>query len=237
MADTPILPHKTCTKCAQTKPVDAFSIARKTKDGRKHQCKQCDANYRLANREAANARDAAYYAANRDERLAKNKAWADANQDKIKAAGVEYRAANKEAIAANKAAYYQENKQARTDYYNAWAQTPEGIAARRAAKVRRRAREQDLECGCVSASALLLITELDNNLCVYCGDEATSYDHVEPLASGGSHCVANLRRACTTCNIRKKDADFETFVARSLRANVTLLLTEIPTALMECPQA
>lgn len=40
--------------------------------------------------------------------------------------------------------------------------------------------------------------------CWICGTEATQWDHVKPLARGGSHILANLRPACAPCNNRKR---------------------------------
>jgi len=41
--------------------------------------------------------------------------------------------------------------------------------------------------------------------CWMCGVlDATQDDHVKPISSGGSHCLSNLRPACTTCNARKR---------------------------------
>jgi hypothetical protein len=41
--------------------------------------------------------------------------------------------------------------------------------------------------------------------CWMCGTQWSSWDHVKPLARGGTDCVANLRPSCTRCNSRKKD--------------------------------
>jgi hypothetical protein len=39
--------------------------------------------------------------------------------------------------------------------------------------------------------------------CVYCGEQATSIDHVKPRWAGGSDDMSNLVPACTSCNSRK----------------------------------
>ena len=42
--------------------------------------------------------------------------------------------------------------------------------------------------------------------CAYCPDgEYEHLDHVIPLILGGKHCPANLRPACESCNLSKKD--------------------------------
>lgn len=56
----------------------------------------------------------------------------------------------------------------------------------------------------------------DRGRCHYCGAQATTVDHVYPVAAGGSSHPENLVAACATCNGRKgatipggptKDAD------------------------------
>jgi 5-methylcytosine-specific restriction endonuclease McrA len=46
-------------------------------------------------------------------------------------------------------------------------------------------------------------TELPTGPCAYCGGVADGWDHVVPLARGGSHTVDNLAPCCQPCNLRK----------------------------------
>ncbi len=89
---------KTCTKCGQTKPLEAFSRRASSSDGRAYQCRECVKAYRAANRERDAARQATYRAANRE---------------KIAERDAAYRRANREAIRARYAAYYEETVRAR----------------------------------------------------------------------------------------------------------------------------
>jgi hypothetical protein len=41
---------------------------------------------------------------------------------------------------------------------------------------------------------------------VYCGEKATTVDHVRPLARGGWEHESNLVPACTFCNCSKNDS-------------------------------
>lgn len=41
--------------------------------------------------------------------------------------------------------------------------------------------------------------------CVYCGGEATGFDHLHPVSKGGAHEALNLATACINCNQRKNN--------------------------------
>jgi hypothetical protein len=60
---------KTCTKCGQTKPPEAFHKSAKYKGGLDCHCRECK-----------KARHVAYYAANRGAVLARNRGWALKNK-------------------------------------------------------------------------------------------------------------------------------------------------------------
>lgn len=47
------------------------------------------------------------------------------------------------------------------------------------------------------------VIERDGGICHYCGDEATTADHVIPRSLGGSDDMDNLVAACRSCNSRK----------------------------------
>lgn len=67
---------------------------------------------------------------------------------------------------------------------------------------RRRARRAGAEvAGPVSAEVYAEIRE--SGPCVYCADEATTVDHVWPLARGGWEHKSNLVPACGRCNFGK----------------------------------
>jgi 5-methylcytosine-specific restriction endonuclease McrA len=76
---------KSCSKCSTIRPLDQFSPARHTRDGRASQCKPCKAAYARrqhhANRPAELARKAAYRAANSARHAEYNRAWRAANPD------------------------------------------------------------------------------------------------------------------------------------------------------------
>jgi 5-methylcytosine-specific restriction endonuclease McrA len=50
----------------------------------------------------------------------------------------------------------------------------------------------------------------DGGRCVYCGNAATSLDHVIPRSRGGAHNWENVVSACGRCNHEKADRDIAT---------------------------
>ncbi len=56
------------------------------------------------------------------------------------------------------------------------------------------------------------IFERFNFLCAYCGDTATTIDHVIPVKHGGGSIRGNLLPACSTCNSRKRTKSLEEFL-------------------------
>ena len=57
------------------------------------------------------------------------------------------------------------------------------------------------------------ILQRDNFTCYLCGNEATTVDHITPLAKGGTDDEWNLAAACKRCNYSKQDRVF--FMASS----------------------
>jgi 5-methylcytosine-specific restriction endonuclease McrA len=68
----------------------------------------------------------------------------------------------------------------------------------------------------VTVEELRGIREVFGDLCVYCGEQATTLDHVIPLARGGPHEVSNLVPACSDCNLRKHNKTPEEWAAHKL---------------------
>jgi 5-methylcytosine-specific restriction endonuclease McrA len=50
--------------------------------------------------------------------------------------------------------------------------------------------------------------------CVYCGSEATGFDHLNPVSKGGQHSLENLAPACGSCNSRKSNHPIWVMVAK-----------------------
>lgn len=96
---------KVCSRCKESKPIEAFSKNRTTADGLAKWCKTC-----------ATKSDKEYYAKNWGKIQARDKAYKSANKEKIKERKKEYRIKNKEKIKENDRKYYAENKEKRKEY-------------------------------------------------------------------------------------------------------------------------
>ena len=65
------------------------------------------------------------------------------------------------------------------------------------------------------------ILKRDDNTCAYCGQEATTVDHIIPISKGGVDHETNLVAACTTCNYGKKDRDAKQFAEKKYAERYT----------------
>jgi 5-methylcytosine-specific restriction endonuclease McrA len=72
---------------------------------------------------------------------------------------------------------------------------------RAAAKVRR-ARMAGVKCTLSEEETRELFDEYEGR-CAYCGDPATTIDHVVPISKGGAHSKENVVPACKPCNSSK----------------------------------
>jgi len=70
-----------------------------------------------------------------------------------------------------------------------------------------------------------LLMEQTDGRCVYCGDPATTFDHIIPVSKGGNTTRGNVAPACISCNSSKKDRDLDQFLLE--RPNVNDLLIDI----------
>lgn len=56
-----------------------------------------------------------------------------------------------------------------------------------------------------TAAEWFAVVALCDGRCVYCGEPATTQDHVIPLSRGGDDGIENVVPACRSCNSSKKD--------------------------------
>jgi hypothetical protein len=69
----------------------------------------------------------------------------------------------------------------------------------------------DFNGALVEAAMKTLDQSPDRLTCVYCGKEATCWDHLLPAAKGGTHQLRNLAPACADCNKKKGGKTWQTF--------------------------
>ena len=87
---------KTCTKCGEVKPIDAYARDRQKRDGRVSRCRAC-----------ISAQNAAYYESNREKISAQNAAYREENREYAKAYAAAYREERLLARHAEAAEHYQ----------------------------------------------------------------------------------------------------------------------------------
>lgn len=68
---------------------------------------------------------------------------------------------------------------------------------------RRRGRTAARGYGAGYQAARLRVLRRDGYRCAYCGDPATTADHLIPVSRGGSSHDSNLVAACMMCNVRR----------------------------------
>lgn len=173
------------------------------------------ARHRARRRKGALRYKANWTEERRQQRLAYEREYRRTNFELLKEKKREYLARNREAVAARKRRYFEAHREQSLEWRRAYVRrNPDKQRARvqryreafpdkaRAVKLARRAREHDA-CGTASAAQIRARLDYYGGRCWMCGDAANSFDHVIPLALGGSNWPANLRPACKKCNSRK----------------------------------
>lgn len=154
--------------------------------------------YTKAHRARINERSKKYRDANRERVRDRQRAYYLANKAEIDAYQAAYQARNKERLQDYWARYYLDRIDQYTVRNREYRQSPAGKEADRAKRMRRRGAPMD-------AKAKEWVAVLLNDPCVYCGGEADTIDHIEPISAGGSGEWDNLAAACRKCNSTKND--------------------------------
>jgi len=167
---------KVCTKCGESKPIEAFSKNRRTADGLAKWCKTCakekNKQYYIKNREKIKERRMK----NREKNLEHKRKWYKANQEKVKAYEKEWNKNN--------------NDKKRTN-----------AALRRAAKMQRTpCWLTEYDRALIQRKYTLASKKTEST------GERWVVDHILPLQGklvSGLHVSANLRVIKETTNLRK----------------------------------
>lgn len=166
---------KTCSRCAQTKPITEFGIHKKTKDGFYSQCLICRrlarTAYRLRCAENIKIQQRTNYEANRDKRIA----YAD---KRIK------------------------DNPERHAFYMAISKKRNHVKI--AADSRRR-RARMLSNGIYLITKKEVAKLLASSCFYCGSKERMTIDHVIAIARGGTDSIGNIVPACKSCNSRKRE--------------------------------
>lgn len=194
--------------------------------------KEQQRQYREANRERLNAEARQKYVANRAKRQACNKAWASANADKVSSYKAEWYQANKAMAAARVRERRDEINARRRERYAAdpskvlaWGRAyvernREKVAAKSKARLRswrqanpervaekdarRRARKRNTAVGPIDYAKIL---SESGGICGICKKPldllGRDFDHIVPLARGGTHTADNIQVTHSHCNRAK----------------------------------
>lgn len=207
---------KTCTKCGEIKPLDAFYTSTTSKDGKRNVCAECN---RLYAREWGRK--------NSERKKAAMKAWRAANKGHVRT----YKALNREreldqkrerywaepevARAKQRAFYHQNPEPYRTATADWEKRNPGKVAEHRQTEGykirhrewehRRRATKRNTQVGSVGYESILAEHGMVCHICGGCIETMSDlhFDHVVPLARGGTHTAENIRPSHARCNLAK----------------------------------
>jgi len=224
--------YKTCTKCSQTKALDAFGKHKSSKGGIRASCKPCEVDnyraYREANPQKVKESKRMWAKKNPDKMLVMwrryqakykmrlsdyNKSYRQENLEGLKSQSKKYYLENKDAVLARNKNYLILNPQVvRISSRNYRANHPE-----RARDNGARWRESNPEL-CREQSQRRRARRLNNGVfkvtsgelarlyaspCAYCGQPSKHLDHIVPISRGGTHSIGNLTGSCASCNFSK----------------------------------
>jgi 5-methylcytosine-specific restriction endonuclease McrA len=135
---------------------------------------------------------------------------------------------NKERVRQRNKAKWQRRYQANREKFIKKAadyqKTPNGRLIKRAAHLRRRARERNAP-GTITAAFLRELYQRQDGKCACCCKELNGdyhIDHIIPLAKGGTNEPHNIQLLTPTCNIKKgARLPYETFVAKGKEVKPT----------------
>ena len=184
---------KTCTKCAENKPLDQFYRARNAKDGRDSRCIACEkarlAKWAADNPERRREAQARYNAT--DKSRDKQRRWRENNPERAAEVVAAFRERNPNA-----------GKEATKRHYYADIEHSRQLLRNRA-HLRRARMANNGVFGVTTKDIRRLLSQP----CAYCGStESPTVDHIIPIARGGRHSVGNLQCLCASCNFSKNDS-------------------------------
>jgi 5-methylcytosine-specific restriction endonuclease McrA len=111
-----------------------------------------------------------------------------------------------------RAEYWKKNKEILKEKHKRYCKENKEIV--RASKITYRAKKKNAK-GKITKSIIKEILKFQDSKCLYCNcDIKNEYhiDHIKPLSKGGNNYRANLCASCPTCNLKKSNKLFWSFV-------------------------
>lgn len=206
---------KTCSRCAESKPLDAFYVQTGAASGRQSRCRECT---NKASRE--------YRAANVERLSEYNRRWRAENAELADELTRDWRNRNRERVAVTKQAWAQNHLEHRREQYRIWS--AENVESKRAGIAqwkeanpervsghhrKRRATVRGAVIGVIDGEAMWKAQDSRCPLCLDLIDRTLSWpdpasislDHNIPLSRGGEHTQSNVQWTHLLCNLRKGD--------------------------------
>lgn len=208
---------KVCSKCRQPQALSEFRSNRQKKDGLHPQCKACEREYALANKERIDAYQQEYREQNKPRLYAEKAEYRKRNAERLREGHQRWVAANPERVREGKRRCYEakkaeykahtrkvalDNPERTRSYKRAWAKR--NPAKVQELRMRYNAQKVAATIETVDYEA---IYRRDKGICHICQNPVPRsrlhFDHVIPLSKGGPHSMENIKVSHARCNMRK----------------------------------
>lgn len=186
-----ILAQKKCTECKKIKEISEFYNSKKSIDGKRHLCQECDRK-----------RNKSYYHKHRESEILRAIKWNKEHPDVSKKAIDRWHKAHpekaNEANRKSRAKYPEKQKEKTRKQRRLHPEISQACTEnRRANKLK--------SGGKITAKEWRDVLKKYNHICLDCGrtDVRLTQDHVVPLSMGGTHTIDNIQPLCGSCNSKK----------------------------------
>jgi 5-methylcytosine-specific restriction endonuclease McrA len=171
--------------------------------------------YQQQNKERIRERKMRYYAENQGAILDHKRRYYEENKEERRELRRRYREENPDRVREQKQRHYQNNKERILEWQRRYREeNPDRVReVGRLSEKRWREKNQPIirlsrerrRSAPFSEEAKDYARLILNDPCAYCGEVATSIDHIVAISAGGGSGVDNLAPACRSCNSGKRD--------------------------------